>query len=390
MKIKKIFNLFIIKYFDINFVIKITECKNKKLMSSNKAFLKFLKKIQYSSVSNQNLKYNKVFKEYSVDALIERSKLENSIHKKWLYEEENKAYSKIITTNDKLNQIINSNKNLYQIQQTFFKTFDKEPIFNKFVKKGKKNEKLSKKFYIKSNKSAGKINSLMKIREKEREKNSDFYIRRKEEINRKPPLGLYNPKYNYIEKHIPSINFHIEPSIPRRTISFQKIIEQRKGKKAKQNNSKNNSTINNNSSNFSTTPANKTKKVNEFPLSLNINKRASRNNRYKLNLFPLNKNQENIFLSQLNFESQNKTNFDNSFKDKEKIIHFNYTPKIVTKNIPVPIFSKMTERFGGKNNNKGHITNADYTPNYNAIYINAINLKPIDYERRKKGIILKK
>ena len=104
----------------------------------------------------------------------------------------------------------------------------------------------------------------------------------------------------------------------------------------------------------------------------------------------MNKNQENIFLSQLNFESQNKTNFDNSFKDKEKIIHFNYTPKIVTKNIPVPIFSKMTERFGNKNINKGHITNADYSPNYNAIYINPVNLKPIDYEKRKKKNYLKK
>ena len=63
---------------------------------------------------------------------------------------------------------------------------------------------------------------------------------------------------------------------------------------------------------------------------------------------------------------------------------------MISKNIPVPIFSKMTERFGNKNINKGHITNADYSPNYNAIYINPVNLKPIDYEKRKKKNYLKK
>ena len=102
-------------------------------MSSNRAFLKFLQNIQYSSVSNQNLKYNKVFKEYSVDALIDRNDFKNTLQQKWLLEEENKTDSKLITTNDKLKQIINSNKNLYKIQQAFFKTFDKEPIFNSLI-----------------------------------------------------------------------------------------------------------------------------------------------------------------------------------------------------------------------------------------------------------------
>ena len=40
-------------------------------MSNNKEFIDFLRNIQYSSVSNINLKYNKVFKEYSIEALVE-------------------------------------------------------------------------------------------------------------------------------------------------------------------------------------------------------------------------------------------------------------------------------------------------------------------------------
>ena len=125
---------------------------------------------------------------------------------------------------------------------------------------------------------------------------------------------------------------------------------------------------------------------------MDANKRTGRNNnnRYKLGYFPLKKNQENVFLSQLNSFSQNKTSLDSSDKDKEKVLHFNYTPNMISKNIPVPIFSKMTERFGNKNINKGHITNADYSPNYNAIFCNVVDNKPIDYEKRKKHYYLKK
>ena len=145
-------------------------------MATNKAFLKFLKDIQYSSVSNINLKYNKVFKEYSIDTLVERNKFENSLHKKWLIEEENKTKSKFITTNDKLKQIINAHKNIYKIQEAFFKTFDKEPLFKKLINKENKKEKpIKKSLRIKSNKSEEKMNSLMKIKDKAREKNIDFY-----------------------------------------------------------------------------------------------------------------------------------------------------------------------------------------------------------------------
>ena len=110
-------------------------------------------------------------------------------------------------------------------------------------------------------------------------------------------------------------------------------------------------------------------------------------NKYKIKLLSVNKNQENIFLSQLNIIPQSKNIIDNN--EKEKFLQFNYTPKMIEKNIPVPIFSKMSQRFNYKIE-KGHISNADYTPNYNAIFSNVVDNKPIDYEKRRKHYYLKK
>ena len=220
-------------------------------MSNNKEFIDFLRNIQYSSVSNINLKYNKVFKEYSIEALVERNKFKNSIQRKWIIEEENKTKSKIITTNDKLKQIINSHKDIYEIQQTFFKTFDKEPLFKKLVnKENKTKDKLKLSFIKKQNKSENKLDSLTKIKEKLREKDDSFFKRRWEENNRKPPIGLYNPRYNYIEKHIPSFHFFNERSISKKSLPPQKTpeaeieIEKEKEKeKDATNNSKNNNSV---------------------------------------------------------------------------------------------------------------------------------------------------
>ena len=50
----------------------------------------------------------------------------------------------------------------------------------------------------------------------------------------------------------------------------------------------------------------------------------------------------------------------------------------------------MSQRFNDKKTNKGHISNADYTPNYNAVFLNVVDNKPIDYEKRKKHYYLKK
>ena len=348
-------------------------------MSINNEFIDFLRNIQNSSVSNINLKYNKVFKEYSIEALVEKDNFEKAIKKKLLIDEDNKTKSKIITTNDKLQQIINSHKDIYELQQTFFKTFDKEPLFKKLVNK---ENKTKGRFISKSNRSENKLNYLKKIKERVRKRSDSFYKRRWEENNRKPPLGLYNPKYNYIEKHIPSFNFHNEPSIPKNTISNNQIpeVEKEPPKNAK-NNSSNNSV---NSILQPLTPDIKMKNSLNFS-SIDSNK--SRNNKKrKTKLVPLNtsKNRDNFFVSQLNLVSQVKTDKDNN----EKIL-FDYTPKIIEKNIPVPIFNKMSERF--KNINKNGLNpNLDYSPNYNAIFSNVINFQPIDYEKRRKYNYLKK
>ena len=68
-----------------------------------------------------------------------------------------------------------------------------------------------------------------------------------------------------------------------------------------------------------------------------------------------NKNQENVFLSQLNLPSQEKNDIDNN----EKIIPFYPTPKIIEKNILVPNFKRMSERFNYNMNNQGFKSNAD-------------------------------
>ena len=352
-------------------------------MSNNKEFIDFLRNIQYSSVSNINLKYNKVFKEYSIEALVERDKFKNSIKKKWMVEEDNKTKSKIITTNDKLKQIINSHKEIYEIQQAFFKTFDKEPLFKKLINKQNKTKgKFKRNLISKSNRSEDKLNSLMKIKTNIRKKDDSFYKRRWEENNRKPPLGLYNPRYNYIEKHIPSINFHKQPTISKKTISNQDIPEiEKEQPKSPKNNS---STISVNSIFQPLTPDIKIK--NNFDLSL-IDSNKSRNSKRSKDKFlslNTNKNRDNVFISQLNLSSKEKIDIN-----KNEKIPFNYTPKIIEKNIPVPIFDKMSQRF--KIINKSGINpNLDYSPNYNAIFSNAINFQPIDYEKKRKYNYLKK
>ena len=347
-------------------------------MSKNKDFIKFLKKIQYSSVSNINLKYNKVFKEFSVDTLIERNNFADSIHKKWIIEEEKKTKSKYITTNDKLKQIINSYKNISQIQSSFFKTFDKEPLFKQLIKKENVNNLIKKKKGIKEDKSDEKTGNKTKLKERD----ESYYKKRWEENNRKPPLGLYNPKYNYIEKHTPCFNFHNESSIPKKSITFKRRQETQKNDNTiKKSRNKNQANI----LNHSLTPVYKIKQNQEFQNSINVSLDKNRMDNSKFNSLTLNRNQENVFLSQLNLSSKEKTIQD----ENEKSTQLDYFPKILEKNINVPIFNKMSSRFKPKMR-KEHITNVDYSPNYKAIYSGILDFKPIDYEERRKRSYLKK
>ena len=57
-------------------------------------------------------------------------------------------------------------------------------------------------------------------------------------------------------------------------------------------------------------------------------------------------------------------------------------------------FNKIDEIIERKNNiimnNQGFKSNADYNPNYNAVFSNVVDFKPVDEEKKKKQIYLKK
>lgn len=343
-------------------------------MSKNKELINLLKKIKYKSVSKQDMKYNKVFKEYSIDSLIEHNAFANKIRKKWEDSDSyNNSNSKVRTTNDKLKQIINSNKNASKIQDIFFKTFDKEPLFKKIIKK--ENEKSKKK--INSNDISEKIKIMLENRKKFNVSNT-FLKRRKEENNRCPPLCLYSPKYNYIYKHVPGFHFHNEIKTKRKKIIIQDKDNTNKSKESI-NVEKNKSIYSFKKINNSLTPLHLSNNRSHISFISNSFKNKSKETEENKN-FSFNKFQKNFFLSQqcspVNNEMENKVQFD-------------YSPKYIKKNILIPNFDKMMPRFE-KPKKSSLKSNADYSPNYNAVFSGVLNNKPIDYEKRRKYKNLKK
>ena len=336
-------------------------------MSNNQDLINLLKKIKYTSISNQDMKYNKVFKDCSIDSLIERNNFANDVRKKWDDSECNNVYSKVRTTNDKLKQIINSNKNASKIQDIFFKTFDKEPLFKKIIKK--ENDKSKKK--ISPNNISEKIKIMMENRKKFNVSNT-FLKRRKEENTRCPPICLYSPKYNYIYKHVPGFNFHNDKKSKKKKIIIQN--------KENLNKSQESNNINKNKSiSFLTNISSHT------PLHISNNKShiSFKNKNFK------NKETEeskNISFNKQFFISQQCSPIST---EKESKIKFDYSPKYIVKNSFVPNFDKMMPRFEKPKKSK-YLSNADYSPNYNAIFSGVLNNKPIDFEKRKKHYHLKK
>ena len=310
------------------------------------------------------------------------------IRKKWLNDSDNNRQAKglIISTNDKLNQIINSNRNSSKIQDQFFKTFDKEPLFKKIIKKDNEDE-----IFEKNNSSFNDISSKIKNIIDKRKKfyiNDIFLKRRHEENNKQPPLCLYNPNYNYLYKHIPG--FKIEKSTSRENISDKRYnleninINNKKKYNLQKDKIKINSSLNlvnkcltpNNSSNKKT--VNKTF-ITYIDVKNQENPKENELKQDKKNI-SLNKFHNNISLSQIgspiNNESKNK-------------ISFSYNPKFIEKNVLVPNFDKMMPRFL-KPKKSGTYINLDYSPNYNAIFPSVLDNKPIDFKRRRKYYNLKK
>lgn len=339
-------------------------------MSTNQDLINLLKKIKYTSISNQDMKYNKVFKEYSIDSLIEHNNFANKIRKKW---DDNDSFngvnSKVITTNDKLKQIISSNKNASKIQDLFFKTFDKEPLFKKIIKK--ENEKSKKK--ISPNNISEKIKMMMENRKKFNVSNT-FLKRRKEENNRCPPLCLYTPKYNYIYKHIPGFSFHNEKAPKRKKIIIQNKENLNKSKE---------------SDNISKNKSISYKKINSSLTPLHISNNRSHisfSNNSIINKSKETEESKNFSFNRQFFLSQQGSPMNSELESK---IRFDYSPKYIEKNILVPNFDKMMPRFEKPKKSK-HLLNADYSPNYNAIFSGVLNNNPIDYEKRRKYYNLKK
>ena len=182
-------------------------------MSRNTDLIRLLKTIKHTSISKEGMKYNRIFKDNSIDSVINYNEFANEVRKKWMSESENdlKAKGKYLSTNDKLKQIINSNRNVYKIKEILFKTFHQEPLLKYIIKKNNIKEILSK-----NNKSLSpKIKNIIEKRKKF-EVNSSFLKKRHEENNRQPPLCLYTPKYNYIYKHSPIFYFHNAKSTSRK------------------------------------------------------------------------------------------------------------------------------------------------------------------------------
>ena len=92
-------------------------------MSRNNDLIRLLKTIKHTSISKEGMKYNRIFKDNSIDSVINSNEFASEVRKKWMSESENhlKAKGKYLSTNDKLKQIINSNRNAYKIKEIFFK-----------------------------------------------------------------------------------------------------------------------------------------------------------------------------------------------------------------------------------------------------------------------------
>ena len=353
-------------------------------MSKNKDLINLLKNIKHNSFSKIDMKYNEIFKEFNVDTLIEHNNFSNQVRKKWSNNDfGGSSKPQIKTTNDKLNKIINSNKNASKIQDIFFKTFDKEPLFKKIIKKD--NEKIKTN---NNNNIALKIKNLIENRKKFNV-STTFLKRRYEENNRQPPICLYTPKYSYIYKRIPGFNFHKEKTTSRKKINIDnnyKINISLKNNNYDENDYNIRSKIYDSKLlkkvNSSLTPLHISKKRVHLSLIDDNSNKEKKESEENKDYVMLNKHQNNFFLSQ-----QCSSPLNN---EAEKKIQFDYSPKIMKKKVFVPNFDKMMPRFLDKSRNAGISSNIDYNPNYNAIFTGVLNNKPVDLERRRKYYNLKK
>ena len=109
--------------------------------------------------------------------------------------------------------------------------------------------------------------------------------------------------------------------------------------------------------------------------------KESEENKENKNNTSLNKHLKNFFISQQGTPLN---------KEIEKKMRVNGSLKNIKKKICAPNFDKMLPRFLDKTKKFRYLSNADYTPNYNAIFSGVLDNKPVDLVRRKKYYNLKK
>jgi len=211
----------------------------------------------------------------------------------------------------------------------------------------------------KSNKNNIKIN-IEKLRNwnKKYKIKPHFFLYLQKENNKSPPCGYYNPNYNSIIKHIPSIKL--------KPIKHEKKIENKKiGRNIlinKRNLSKNDS-----------------EKISDKEISNN----SSIESKITSKSIDLNKKQKYF-----------KKNIHGIFFDKyssrkdfliRTVYDFNLNPKLIEKNISVPNFKLMSSR-EKKNIIPKNESNYNYNPNYNAIYCDGYNF----HKKESQSFIKKK
>ena len=369
-------------------------------MSLGKDLIRLLSNIKYKSVSKIDMQYNKIFKGYSLDSLLYHQIFANKVRKKWsndYIDPSLKAKSR--STNDKLMQLINANKNTSKIQETFFQTTDQESILNQLNKKENSSDKLTSKKYSKAALSK-KIINIIENRKKFNVSN-EFIQRRHEENNRRPPICLYTPKYNYIYKNMPNFYFYREKNYSKKRNDGVGLDLYKKFNRTKDFNISNIEEGNligtnkignikhyNHSMHFLTPIHLSNNKSCSSFFGTNDDKDKSKEIEEKKNSSK--KKVDNFFLSQLGASSQSHDSENNiSHTNNANNIRSEYTPKIIEKNKLVPNFDKMIPRYK-KRRGGVPLRNLNYSPNYDAIFSNVLNNKPIDYEKRRKHYFLKK
>ena len=352
-----------------------------------------LRKIKYNPYSQTGNKFNRIFKDNCIESFVNHCDYVQRMHKKW--SRENDINSNKVSTNEKLNQLINKSKRAIRYKEFLYKTFNQESLLtniliNKSREFSERNKHLEKnKNDQEENNNEGVTQNIQKMINKRNkfQINKLFLTRKHEENNRNPPVCLYTPKYDYITKHSPCVN--IEKQSKKNLEIDSNEIRKRK--------------INDNS--FSLTPIYENKKrrqtfLSSFSsenskiiLSLIRNKSQIKSRNYEyyieenedrnVNLIIKNKD---FFLSQQGNKEINKNNKIN----KNNFELSPLFPKLVEKKIPVPNFAKMLSRNKTMKSTQRGISDANYSPNYNAIFLDVVDNRPVDYELRKKKYNLKK